>query len=51
MDKQELLTKLIELQGIDDDESGHSQADKLLIAYINDPDITKAFEEIHKWYA
>jgi hypothetical protein len=32
-------------------EHGHSVADRALLAYINDPDISAAFEAVGKWYA
>lgn len=34
-----------------DIEADHSEADDLLVKYINDPEITKAYERIDKWYA
>lgn len=34
-----------------DIESGHAIADDLLIKYIDDEDIKKAYDEINKWYA
>ena len=33
------------------DEQAHRDADAILIAYINDPDVTRAFEGIDWWYA
>lgn len=53
MDKKELLLKLKflleECEG--DEEENHIQADNLLLKYINDPEIEKAFRVIPKWYA
>lgn len=48
--KQELLEKLA---GLDDGdrEVAHLNADSLLIQFINDPEITKAYERIDKWYS
>jgi hypothetical protein len=51
MNKEELLAKLVELQQQDDLEWSHEAADKALLAYINDPAITEAFEALDKWYA
>ena len=53
MTKEELLIKL---RGLADGsrfdvEHDHVEADDLLIQYINDPDITEAFDAIKKWYA
>lgn len=50
MTKEELITAL---QAIPkwDVESAHCTADDLLIAYINDSDITGAYEGVPKWYA
>lgn len=50
--KQELLTELAELNTENGDvETQHLLADKALLRYINDPEITEAFNEIEKWYA
>ena len=35
----------------DDPEGDHRDADKALLAYINDVEITTAFNNIKKWYA
>lgn len=48
--KTELLEKLKECSEMNP-ESGHSAADDLLLKYINDPEITEAFESLTKWYA
>jgi len=50
MDKAELLRKLKDL-GEDDPEIGHKLADRLLLEYINDVDVSEAFDFISKWYA
>lgn len=60
MDKTELLEKLKLLKDRKfvygnyetiDCESNHIDADNLLLEYINDKDITDAFEQIKKWYS
>lgn len=63
MDRKELLGKLNALVAkseiyaaepfkIDGDPSDwHEEADKLLLEYINDSEITQLFEKIEKWYA
>lgn len=50
MTKEELIEKLSELNG-EDPELDHIQADNLLLEYINDVEISKAFTKIDKWYA
>ena len=50
--REDLLRNLKELAELKHDpEVAHSEADELLLGYINDPEIEKAFEEIPKWYA
>jgi hypothetical protein len=34
-----------------DIEDVHVEADRLLVEFIDDPEVTKAFEDIDKWYA
>lgn len=51
MNKQELIEKLKELHSSVDYEIAHIEADNLLIEYINDEDIMKAFEQVPRWYA
>lgn len=34
-----------------DTEIIHIEADELLLKYINDKEVSKAFERINKWYA
>ncbi len=51
MNKEQLIQRLKDLQEFGDIEVAHSMADKALIAYINDPEVTKLFEEMEKWYA
>jgi hypothetical protein len=50
MTKEELLKALSECDE-GDEEVNHVKADDLLLEYINDPEITLAFESIDKWYA
>ena len=50
MTKEDLIKTLNELTEADP-ELAHSEADELLIRYINDKDIEEAFEEVPKWYA
>ena len=49
--KHQLLTVLQELANTNDPESAHADADNLLLEYINDAAIKKAFHNIKKWYA
>jgi hypothetical protein len=50
MSRDELLDALRELRG-GDPEGGHAEADRLLLRFIGDDEITEAFEAIEKWYA
>ena len=34
-----------------DEEIAHVKADEALLEFINDPEITEAFDAIEKWYA
>lgn len=49
--KQQLIDYLQLCAGHYDEEVAHIQADRALLAYINDPDITAAFDSFNKWYA
>ena len=49
MTKEDLLAILAECTGADP-EYEHSNADAIL-AYIDDPEITTAYNAIKKWYA
>jgi len=54
MNKQELLERLKYIYdgGLQrDEEVCHLEADRALLAYINDTEITLAFDKIEKWYA
>ena len=52
--RADLLAALKELsqEGYNSDvEAVHAEADELLLNYINDSEIEKAFDEVPKWYA
>lgn len=34
-----------------DPEADHCNADKLLLEFINDPEVSRLFHDIEKWYA
>lgn len=51
MSKEELIEKLKKLQDCGDPEIAHSEADELILAYLNDTEITEEFKKITKWYA
>lgn len=52
MTREELLKELRKLQGPEQDtEVAHGRADTLLLGYINDPEITREYDKIEKWYA
>lgn len=51
MEKQDLLDKLKLLEQSGDYEAAHFDADRMLLQYINDPDISEAFKSVPKWYA
>lgn len=48
--KDELLARLKEVKDYDH-EAAHAEADLALLEYIDDEDITEAFEEVKTWYA
>jgi hypothetical protein len=48
--KEELISELMKFKG-GDPEAEHAMADDLLIEYINDEDIAKAYGDVDKWYA
>ena len=50
MSIEELVAKLELLLGHDPEEA-HAEADRLLLVFINDKRVAKAFEAIEKWYA
>lgn len=49
--RDELLKELKDLSGHYDAEVAHASADDLLLKFINDEEITAAFENIERWYA
>ena len=51
MDKQELLAALKEFAALGDTEAQHGYADDALLKFINDSEITEAYNKIDKWYA
>ena len=63
MTRKELLAKLAEMgvgkkrevclysQDKGDPETDHVAADNLLLKFINDKEVTKAFKAITKWYS
>lgn len=51
MTKAELLKELKKYIKNTDTEVAHIDADEALIKFINDPEITKAYNKIGKWYA
>lgn len=50
MTKAKLILELKKLKGADP-EAEHSRADDLLIDFIDDEDIKRAFNNVNKWYA
>ena len=51
MTRQELLDKLDQIRREGDPEGGHIEADEALLGYINDMEVSQAFQAISKWYA
>ena len=49
MTKYELLDKLTHLN--DDPEENHVNADEALLSFINDEEISEAFNKLEKWYS
>ncbi len=43
--------KKIKAEGHGDHEHDHVEADRALLAFIGNPDVTDAFDAITKWYA
>ena len=51
IEKNKLLSILKSLAtNSNDKEYGHQSADRVLLNYINDPEVTKAFNDVEKWY-
>jgi len=51
MTKEELIKELKHFAEYDDAEIAHHKADRALLEFINDSEITEAFDDIIKWYA
>lgn len=51
MTKGELIKRLIVLQDSGDPEAAHAEADRLLIEFINEPDVAAAYDGITWWHA
>ena len=50
MDEKELIKKLKKLQDNQNAELSHIEADDLLLDFIDNDEIRKAFDNIGKWY-
>lgn len=50
MTRDELLTTLLNCASYDE-EAGHYEADQVLVAFIDDAEITAAYANLTKWYA
>ena len=53
---EELIEKLqaiakLESQGGNDIEANHVNADKLLLEFINNPEVERIYNSFEKWYA
>lgn len=51
LSKKELLKRLASYAKWKGTEDAHRHADKALLRYINDPEVTLAYEKIDKWYS
>lgn len=53
MTKADLIKELNKIRARQerDEEVNHSDADNLLLKYINSAAVTKAYDDIEKWYA
>lgn len=49
--RNEVVAALQALEDTDDPDDAHYMADAILLALIDDPEITDAFRKISKWYA
>lgn len=49
--KEKLLRQLEELSKSDDTEASHVDADRLILNYLDDEEIKKAYDKIKKWYS
>lgn len=50
MSKDEIIVELEKLAKLGDAGEAHFKADELLLKFINDAEITKAFEAIHMYW-
>jgi len=48
---EKLKQALVKLKESDDTEEAHRCADKALLEYIDDADVTELFDSLKKWYA
>jgi hypothetical protein len=51
MTKEYLIVLLKKLAKIDDSDKAHRVADNVLLKYINDKQISKAYRAVFKWYS
>ena len=51
VEEQEAGSIRTTLNGLRDTENSHLDADAALIAYIDDPEVTRLFESLERWYA
>jgi hypothetical protein len=51
MSKEQLLKILKDCQDGRDTEMAHGDADRALLEFIADPEITEAYKQIERWYA
>ena len=51
MTREELLARLRECIANADAEACHLEADRALLDYINDPEVTALYGQAEKWYA
>lgn len=51
MTKDELILELRMIANDEDTEQAHYRADHALLSYINDPDVSRAYDAIDKWYS
>lgn len=49
--KRELLAVLAKAAVSSDTESAHADADSALLRFIGDPEITRAYRAINRWYS
>jgi hypothetical protein len=51
MSRDDLLAVLRSMGDGGDEEINHGRADRALLEFIDDPEVTAAFDAIAKWYA